>query len=54
MLQYVGITVALGSISGLVIGALLKIFDKFDADKLFDDKQFVSKSSGLKPAGQEK
>ena len=52
MIQYVGITAAVGSVSGIVIGALMKIFDKFDADKVLDDKQFVSKSSGLKPAGQ--
>jgi hypothetical protein len=53
MLQYVGITGGTGFISGLIIGLILKIFDRFDADKLFDDKIYFSKSSGLK-AGPEK
>lgn len=53
ILQYVGITVAIAAVSGLVIGLFLKLFDKFDAEKVFDDRQFVSKNSGLKP-GQDK
>ena len=48
MIQYVGITAAVGSVSGIVIGALMKIFYKLDARKVLDDKYFVSKSIGLK------
>jgi len=49
VLEYVGITAGIGASSGVVVGVLLKIFDRFDADKLFDDKSFVGKNSGLKP-----
>lgn len=53
MLQYVGITAGIGFGSGLIIGLIMKIFDRFDADKLLDDKLYIGKASGLK-AGPEK
>lgn len=48
MLQYVGITVGIGLVSGVLIGLLMKIFDRFDANKMFDDKLYIGKASGLK------
>ena len=48
MLQYVGITVGTGIISGIAVGLLMKIFDRFDANKMQDDKLYITKASGLK------
>jgi hypothetical protein len=48
MLQYVGITVGTGIISGIGVGLLMKIFDRFDANKMLEDKLYITKTSGLK------
>jgi len=48
MLQYVGITVGIGITSGIAVGLLMKIFDPFDANKMFEDKFYITKASGLK------
>jgi hypothetical protein len=49
ILEYVGITVGIGLGSGLIVGFLLKCMDKFDANKLVDDKTYFTKHNGLRP-----
>lgn len=38
-------------VSGLILGGLMKLMDKFDADKVMDDKTLFTKNSGLRQIG---